>query len=237
MANRQAVRRLSRELVDLSKEPVPFITAVPNPKNILEVHYVITGPPQTPFAGGIFHGKVTFPPEYPMKPPQICMLTPSGRFKPGARLCLSMSDFHPESWNPLWSLSSILSGLLSFMLETDKATVGSVSSSDADKRRLARLSLRTNQANPTFRKLFPELAALDELPGLPDSASAAAASSAASSAAGSAGAVAAGDIAADANGDAARPKLAALGADDPVRALLVAAVLLVFVAWLAGSYN
>ncbi|KAK0597948.1 hypothetical protein LWI29_030116 [Acer saccharum] len=26
-----------------------------------------------------------------------------------------MSDFHPESWNPMWSISSILTGLLSFM--------------------------------------------------------------------------------------------------------------------------
>ena len=30
------------------------------------------------------------------------MLTPNGRFKTGIRLCLSMSDYHPETWNPLW---------------------------------------------------------------------------------------------------------------------------------------
>lgn len=34
-------------------------------------------------------------PEYPFKPPAIMMLTPSGRFATGTRLCLSMSDFHP----------------------------------------------------------------------------------------------------------------------------------------------
>ena len=31
----------------------------------------------------------------------ICMLTPSGRFVPNTNLCLSMTDFHPESWNPM----------------------------------------------------------------------------------------------------------------------------------------
>lgn len=28
------------------------------------------------------------------------------------RLCLSMSDYHPESWNPVWSVSCILTGAL-----------------------------------------------------------------------------------------------------------------------------
>lgn len=90
-------------------------------------------------------------PEYPFKPPAIMMLTPSGRFATGTRLCLSMSDFHPvrfcsvmaaftkvgwhhlsgllrltqESWNPMWTVSSILTGLLSFMVE-DQITTGSL---------------------------------------------------------------------------------------------------------------
>lgn len=66
-------------------------------------------------------------PEYPFKPPAIMMLTPSGRFEPNRRLCLSMSDFHPETWNPMWSVASILTGLLSFMLE-DTITTGSLQS-------------------------------------------------------------------------------------------------------------
>ena len=66
--------------------------------------------------GGFYHGKIKFPAQYPYKPPSIYMITPSGRFKPNVRLCLSMSDFHPEEWSCLWSVASILSGLLSFMV-------------------------------------------------------------------------------------------------------------------------
>jgi ubiquitin-protein ligase len=44
------------------------------------------------------------------------MTTPSGRFQPDTRLCLTMSDFHPSSWNPSWSVATILNGLLSFMV-------------------------------------------------------------------------------------------------------------------------
>jgi hypothetical protein len=51
-----------------------------------------------------------------VQPPSVVMLTPSGRFDVNKKICLSMSDFHPETWNPMWSVSTILVGLLSFMV-------------------------------------------------------------------------------------------------------------------------
>jgi ubiquitin-conjugating enzyme E2 J2 len=156
MHKKQYVQRLQKELMQLVKEPVPHIVAFPNPANILEWHYAITGPEDSPFKGGVYHGKLKFPPEYPMKPPAIMMLTPNGRFKTNTRLCLSMSDFHPESWNPLWSVGSILNGLLSFMLE-DKETTGSIRTTLAQKRQYARESMEFNKKDPLFRKLFVKL--------------------------------------------------------------------------------
>jgi len=110
------VTRLQKELKALVKDPIPNIIAKPLASNILEWHYVIFGPPDSIYAGGVYHGKIKFPPEYPHKPPSIYMITPSGRFACNRRLCLSMSDYHPETWNPLWSVASILNGLLSFMV-------------------------------------------------------------------------------------------------------------------------
>lgn len=74
-----------------------------------------------------------FPPEYPFAPPAIRMHTPSGRFQPSTRLCLSISDFHPKSFNPAWEVSTILIGLLSFMT-SDEMTTGSVSASEAERK-------------------------------------------------------------------------------------------------------
>ena len=68
------------------------------------------------FSGGFYHGKLIFPQDYPFKPPRILMLTPNGRFQTNTRLCLSISDFHPDTWNPAWSVATILTGLLSFMV-------------------------------------------------------------------------------------------------------------------------
>ena len=98
----------------------------------------------------------------PYKPPSIMMLTPSGRFKPATRICLSMSDFHPESWNPMWGVRLILLGLQSFFYE-DGATTGALQGVPAvDKRLLAAESLAHNVRNPTFRKLFPDLVELHQ---------------------------------------------------------------------------
>ena len=46
------------------------------PSNILEWHFVITGPEDSPFENGQYHGKLVFPSEYPYKPPAIMMFTP-----------------------------------------------------------------------------------------------------------------------------------------------------------------
>ncbi|KAG9148499.1 hypothetical protein Leryth_026786 [Lithospermum erythrorhizon] len=117
--------------------------------------YVLEGSEGTPFAGGYYYGIIKFPPEYPFKPPGISMTTPNGRFMTQRRICLSMSDFHPESWNPVWSVSSILTGLLSFMMDTSP-TAGSVITTVEEKQRLAKASLMFNCNNVTFQKLFPE---------------------------------------------------------------------------------
>ncbi|KAG6733135.1 hypothetical protein I3842_01G211400 [Carya illinoinensis] len=116
MAEKSCIKRLQKEYRALCKEPVSHVVARPSPNDILEWHYVLEGSEGTPFAGGYYYGKIKFPPEYPYKPPGISMTTPNGRFMTQKKICLSMSDFHPESWNPMWSVSSILTGLLSFMV-------------------------------------------------------------------------------------------------------------------------
>ncbi|CAH8279166.1 unnamed protein product [Arabidopsis lyrata] len=155
MAEKTCIKRLQKEYRALCKEPVSHVVARPSPNDILEWHYVLEGSEGTPFAGGFYYGKIKFPPEYPYKPPGITMTTPNGRFVTQKKICLSMSDFHPESWNPMWSVSSILTGLLSFMMD-NSPTTGSVNTSVAEKQGLAKSSLAFNCKNATFRKLFPE---------------------------------------------------------------------------------
>ncbi|XP_033822393.1 ubiquitin-conjugating enzyme E2 J2 [Periophthalmus magnuspinnatus] len=119
-------------------------------------HYVVRGPEKTPYEGGYYHGKLVFPREFPFKPPSIYMITPNGRFKCNTRLCLSITDFHPDTWNPAWSVSTILTGLLSFMVEKGP-TLGSIETSDFTKRQLSAQSLTFNLKDKVFCELFPDV--------------------------------------------------------------------------------
>uniref|UniRef100_F1KUB0 Ubiquitin-conjugating enzyme E2 J2 n=1 Tax=Ascaris suum TaxID=6253 RepID=F1KUB0_ASCSU len=150
-------RRLKKDYSKLLKDPVPYVLAAPLHSNILEWHYVIRGAPSTPYEGGVYHGKLVFPPDFPFKPPAIYMLTPSGRFQTNTRLCLSISDFHPDTWNPAWTVSTIITGLLSFMNET-APTLGSLTSTDSEKRALAKKSREFNLKDRVFCDLFEDLA-------------------------------------------------------------------------------
>ncbi|XP_076179879.1 ubiquitin-conjugating enzyme E2 J2 [Ptiloglossa arizonensis] len=146
---------LKQDYLRLKKDPVPYVLAEPVPSNILEWHYVVKGPEETPYEGGFYHGKLIFPEQFPFQPPSIYMRTPNGRFRVNTKLCLSISDFHPDTWNPAWSVSTILIGLLSFMVEKSP-TVGSINTTNYEKKQLAVQSLEYNLKDKMFCELFPE---------------------------------------------------------------------------------
>ena len=161
MASSRAMKRLMKEYEKISKSPVEYIIAAPSPENFLEWHYVLTGPADTPYVGGTYWGTLLFKKEYPFKPPSIYIMTPNGRFETDKRLCLSMSDYHPETWNPGWTVASILKGLLSFMLEETptlgSVPAGSIGTTLAERKRLADASMDWNAKNGDFCKMFPFL--------------------------------------------------------------------------------
>ncbi|CAE7586014.1 Ube2j2 [Symbiodinium sp. CCMP2456] len=146
-------RRLLMEYRRILKNPIEYIEARPLDTNILEWHFVITGN-QDPYTGGKYHGILEFPDDFPMKPPSIKMLTPSGRFEINKRICLSMSDFHKESWNPSWTVEKILIGLMSFMYEENSVSIGSILEPKEDRRRYAAASAYFNAQNEIYVQLF-----------------------------------------------------------------------------------
>lgn len=155
MKAQTAVSRLRQELRSLSKSPPDHIITRPLPSNILVWYFILEGPPDSPYAGGTFLGRLSFPSSYPYAPPAVYMLSPQGRFKVDTKLCLSGSDFHPELWSPAWSVGAVLTGLLTFML-MDEVTVGSIKTSEHTKIVLASSSHAWIGRSEIFAELFPE---------------------------------------------------------------------------------
>lgn len=153
----KAKSRLLKELKAISADPAPHIHVAVEEANMLDWNYLLQGPKDTPYEGGWYWGKLRFPKEYPFKPPSILMMTPNGRFQPNVRLCLSMSDYHPELWMPAWSVATVLKGLLSFMCE-DTPTAGAVDplAPIETRQQLAAGSVAWNKDHAEFLRAFPQ---------------------------------------------------------------------------------
>eukprot|EP00210_Caulerpa_lentillifera_P009426 g8987.t1 len=128
-------------------------------ENIFEWHFVVRGPPATEFEGGLYHGRILLPTEYPFKPPSFMLLTKNGRFETNTKICLSISDYHPEHWQPSWSVRTALTALVAFLPSPGKGAIGSQDLSPEIRKQLAAAS-RTNiitYGNEERQKLAREL--------------------------------------------------------------------------------
>ncbi|CAF0718241.1 unnamed protein product [Brachionus calyciflorus] len=135
-----AVKRLLKEAQELSQSSELFY-AQPLEDNLFEWHFTIRGPPDSDFDGGIYHGRILLPAEYPMKPPSIILLTPSGRFKVNEKICLSISGHHPETWLPSWSIRTALLALIGFMPTLGEGALGSLDYTTDERKALAKKSV------------------------------------------------------------------------------------------------
>jgi ubiquitin-protein ligase len=102
----------------VSKNPPENVIAVADNSNIFKCHFVFYGL-KDEFSGGVYHGQIIFPVDYPLKAPKVIFLTPNGRFQVGREICLSFTSFHQESWSPTWSINNMLIAIISFMYEKE----------------------------------------------------------------------------------------------------------------------
>ncbi len=114
-----AMKRLQSEYKQLVKEPNYMFNIIPSENNFFVWDVLLFGPIDTPFEGGIFKAMLTFPKEYPIKPPQFKFITqiPHPNFYLDGRVCISIlhegiDEYNYESlserWMPSHSVSTIL---------------------------------------------------------------------------------------------------------------------------------
>jgi ubiquitin-conjugating enzyme E2 J1 len=134
-----STRRLLKESAELATHPSPYFTAHPiSDSNLYDWHFTLAGPPApSPYAGGIYHGRIVLPASYPLRPPSFRFLTPSGRFEVNREICLSISGHHEETWQPAWGIRTALLALRSFMDADAKGQVGGLDLPESVRRRYA----------------------------------------------------------------------------------------------------
>ena len=129
---------------DMNKEikshPLGLITkenfvAAPDTVNMFHWYFVVFGLSDE-YKNGFYMGKIEFPDNYPWKPPVIKAVTETGRFLTNASICLSISHYHPESWDPVWTVRTIIIGFISFMV-SNQDTLNSIISKKSERVKIA----------------------------------------------------------------------------------------------------
>ncbi|KAG5011058.1 hypothetical protein JHK87_019573 [Glycine soja] len=142
-----AVKRILQEVKEMQSNPSDDYMSLPLEENIFEWQFAIRGPRDTEFEGGIYHGRIQLPSEYPFKPPSFMLLTPSGRFETQTKICLSISNHHPEHWQPSWSVRTALVALIAFMPTNPNGALGSLNYKKEDR---CALATKSREAPPKF---------------------------------------------------------------------------------------
>ena len=93
-----SVKRIYADMKELRTDPSDQYSAQPREDDLFDWHFTLRGPIGTSFEGGLYHGRILLPTDYPFKPPNIIFLTQNGRFELRKKICLSISAYHPETW-------------------------------------------------------------------------------------------------------------------------------------------
>lgn len=78
----------------------------------------IMGPPDSPYAGGVFFLTIRFPPDYPFKPPKVAFSPNCRIYHPNinssGNICL---DILKDQWSPALTISKVLLSVCSLLTD------------------------------------------------------------------------------------------------------------------------
>ena len=158
-------KRLLADTKVLNKDPPEFMDAIPDEKNMLIWYFLLRGTGE--YQGGWYLGKILHDKEYPLKPPDVQMLTPSGRYEININLCLSFTKFHPDQWSAMWNIRSLLDGVYSNMNDDQKSEqgIGYMKCSPEERADYAKKSIDYNLTH--YQSIFKNFVRFINIDGTP----------------------------------------------------------------------
>lgn len=111
-----ALRRITKELQDVKKDPPCGCSCGPVGDDMYRWDGILIGPADSPFAGGIFKLSILFPTDYPFKPPKVNFITKiyHPNINSSGVICL---DILKDQWSPALTISKVLLSILSLLTD------------------------------------------------------------------------------------------------------------------------
>lgn len=149
--------RLTNEMKVLNAERESFYQVVQDPGDMFKFYFMMRGDNESDYNKGHYIGRIELPKDYPKNPGNFFMLTPSGRFKIGSKICLTNSGYHKESWSPMWNLKNMVIAFSSIFLDDSTSGISHIRDSSANRKRMASESCDYNLKNHAeITKLFTQ---------------------------------------------------------------------------------
>jgi len=142
--NNITMKRLAGELKKLKKSNLGYAQACQDETNPFIFYFLLVGDKGSPYEGGYYIGKIILSPEHPNKPGSVMMLTPSGRFTAGTKICLTNTDYHMESFSPIWTVEQMIMGIYSIFIEDKEHGISHIKQSINDRKIMAANSVAYN---------------------------------------------------------------------------------------------
>lgn len=143
--------KILSEIKSLLKNPSDHYSIEMNNDNIYKCNFILFGPEDTIFEGGIFKGELLFPKEYPYKPPSCRFLEQKGMDRDGnciivpiiwhpniykdGRVCISILhegedsynyESNIERWLPIHGINSIMMSIILMLSEPNPDSAANV---------------------------------------------------------------------------------------------------------------
>lgn len=111
-----ALKRINKELNDLSKDPPTNCSAGPVGDDLFHWQATIMGPEDSPYSGGVFFLNIHFPSDYPFKPPKVNFTTKiyHPNINGQGAICL---DILKDQWSPALTISKVLLSISSLLTD------------------------------------------------------------------------------------------------------------------------
>jgi ubiquitin-conjugating enzyme E2 Z len=117
-------KRILKDIKEYWKQPIENTFINTDDDKIDNLQIMIIGPKDTPYENGFFLFDLTFPNEYPFKPPHVIFLTTNGRirfnpnFYENGKVCLSiLNTWSGPAWTSIQNLNSVILNLQTTMTE------------------------------------------------------------------------------------------------------------------------